>query len=449
MSYTNEIFYLIIPVLFTIYWIIPSKFHSCQNGLMVVVSCWIYSLWNSVFLLALFWVILSSYAGGRFLEKEGNFKPLKHLIIFITVLPFFFIKYGKASVLIPVGISYYTLQALGYLFDVSRKQIRAEKSLIDYTLFISFFSAITSGPISKADSLLPQIKTKHVFDYEKCKIGMKFFVWGLFMKVVVADHISSYVDIVYGNFQNFSGADCMLACFFYSFQIYADFAGYSMMAVGTSKVLGYDLINNFSRPYLASSITDFWRRWHISLTNWLKSYVYIAIGGNRCSRIRNYTNIIITFLVSGLFHGAYLSFIFWGLIHGIAQIIEKYVHSNYKKGWMSVSWVMLARIIAVFCFVSFAWVFFRLSTIHDAVGFIRHFSQLGTFNLHIIDLSSMATIAMGIMLIILREIKDEFMDVKLSNHITTASRWCFYLFLCSSILALGKLDSESFIYAAF
>ena len=222
-----------------------------------------------------------------------------------------------------------------------------------------------------------------------------------------------------------------------------------MMAVGASKVLGYDLINNFSRPYLAPSITAFWRRWHISLTNWLKSYVYIAMGGNRCSRIRNYTNIIITFLVSGLFHGANMSFIFWGGIHGVAQIIEKYVRCNYRKGWMSVSWVMLARIIAVFSFVSLAWVFFRLSTIHDAVGFIRHFSQLGTLNMHIIDLSSMATIAMGIMLILLREIKDEYMDVKLSNHIATASRWCFYLFLCSSILALGKLDSENFIYVAF
>lgn len=190
-------------------------------------------------------------------------------------------------------------------------------------LFVSFFPQIMSGPISKAKDLLPQIKTCRKFDATMATQGLKWFVWGLFLKVMMADRLGMYVDKVLDNYIFNSGTSCLLAVVYYSFQIYGDFAGYSFMAMGVGKLMGFNLINNFQRPYLSTSITDFWRRWHISLSTWLKDYVYIPLGGSRCSKGRNYWNIFVTFLVSGIWHGANWTFIFWGILHGMFQVIEK------------------------------------------------------------------------------------------------------------------------------
>ena len=195
---------------------------------------------------------------------------------------------------IPVGISFFTFQALGYYLDVYHKRIPAEKSLVDYLLFVSFFPQIASGPISKASELLPQIKALEPFSYAKASRGCRYFLWGLFLKIAVADRAGLYVALVLDHYGSFSGLNCLLAAFMYSIQIYADFAGYSFMAIGVAKLLGFDLINNFNHPYFSMSVTDFWRRWHISLSRWLKDYVYIPLGGNRCSKIRNYLNIMLT-----------------------------------------------------------------------------------------------------------------------------------------------------------
>ena len=247
---------------------------------------------------------------------------------------------------------FYTFQSLGYLFDVYYKKERAEKSFFDYALFVSFFPQVFSGPISKAGELLPQIKQKRTFKYEQGVQGLKFLLWGMFLKLVLADMIGLYVDKVVADYAMYNGTTCILSAFFCSFQIYGDFAGYSLMAVGVAKTMGFDLINNFNRPFFSVSITDFWRRWHISLSRWLKDYVYIPMGGSRCSKLRNYWNIFVTFLVSGIWHGANWTFIVWGIIHGVVQIIEKALGINNKE---SKGVMRLLRIVATFIIFTIAY----------------------------------------------------------------------------------------------
>lgn len=211
---------------------------------------------------------------------------------------------------IPIGISFFSFQAIGYLVDVYKQRVPMERNFIDYALFVSFFPQIMSGPISRASDLLPQIKNKRTFNEAKAVQGLKWLLWGMFLKTVMADRLGLYVDSVYNNFQYQSGFSCLVASFMYTMQIYGDFAGYSLMAIGVGRLLGFDLVNNFNHPYFATSITEFWKRWHISLTRWLTTYIYIGLGGNRCSKIRQYWNIMITFLVSGVWHGANWTFIF-------------------------------------------------------------------------------------------------------------------------------------------
>ena len=233
---------------------------------------------------------------------------------------------------VPIGISFFSFQAYGYLADVYYRRTDCERNLRDYALFISFFPQIASGPISKAKDLLPQIKSLKTFDADKATQGLKLLLWGLFLKVVLADRLGLYVDSIYDNYTYQTGFSLFVASLCYSLQIYGDFAGYSLMAIGVAKVLGFDLINNFNRPYFATSITDFWHRWHISLSIWLRDYVYIPLGGSRCSKLRTYWNIFATFLVSGIWHGANWTFIIWGIIHGVAQIAEKALRLQKYEG---------------------------------------------------------------------------------------------------------------------
>ena len=218
-------------------------------------------------------------------------------------------KILEINIISSIGISFYTFQALGYMLDVYHKRIQCERNWWNYMLFVCFFPQILSGPISKASDLLPQIKSERKFDYGFAVEGLRYLLWGMFLKVAFADRLALYVNPVLDNYSDYSGVSIFMACTFYSLQIYGDFAGYSLMAIGVARLMGFDLINNFNRPYLAASITEFWKRWHISLTRWLTTHVYIAMGGNRCSKVRQYINIMTTFLVSGIWHGANWTFI--------------------------------------------------------------------------------------------------------------------------------------------
>lgn len=427
--------------------------------------------------LVLLGVTLITYFGGLFLQlkvgskvTENNEKKrqrrLAWLFAFLGLLPLLIFKYynflnnsisdGLEAMglqfslpglnwAVPVGISFFSFQAVGYMLDVYHGRINAEKNLTDFVLFVSFFPQIASGPISKADELLPQIKNAKVFHYNKAVSGLKYLLWGMFLKVVLADRAGIYVDTVFGAYDKFSGAGCALASVLYSIQIYADFAGYSLMAVGIAKTLGFDLINNFKRPYFATSVSEFWKRWHISLTRWLTQQVYIPLGGSRCSKIRNYWNILVTFLVSGIWHGANWTFIVWGGIHGIFQIFEKALGWNKKE---SKGIVKALRIFFTFAIVTVAWVIFRSPSISDALGLIgRYASANGMF---IADIQTLIHIAIALVPLLLFEFGKEYFP-KLYGKIRsyTMIRWTVYLAVLAIIVLIGVHDGSSFIYVSF
>ena len=349
---------------------------------------------------------------------------------------------------VPVGISFFTFQAVGYMLDVYHGRIKAEKNLLDYMLFVSFFPQVTSGPISTAEDLMPQIKATHTFDYEQGKQGLKQLLWGMFIKVVIADRLGLFVDTVYANYIHYSGATCFVASVFYTLQIYCDFAGYSLMAIGVARTLGFNLIDNFRRPYLAVSITDFWKRWHISLTRWLTRQVYIPLGGSRCSKPRTYWNILVTFLVSGIWHGANWTFIFWGVMHGVLQIIEKALGWQKYEGkhWA----VRTVRIAVTFLLVSFAWVFFRMPNVSDAFSVIgRMFSDVGIPSLSDLGPAGIIIIAMALPILAFKDFREEFFPSKFRILEKKVIRWIAYVSLFCMILLFGVLDGGQFIYVSF
>lgn len=349
---------------------------------------------------------------------------------------------------IPVGISFFTFQAVGYMLDVYHGRVKAEKNLLDYVLFVSFFPQVTSGPISTAEDLMPQIKATHRFDYEQGKQGLKQLLWGMFIKLVIADRLGLFVDTVYANYIHYNGTTCFLASVFYTLQIYCDFAGYSLMAIGIARTLGFNLIDNFRRPYLATSITDFWKRWHISLTRWLTRQVYIPLGGSRCSKVRTYWNIFVTFLVSGIWHGANWTFIVWGCMHGIIQIIEKALGWQKYEGH---NWaVKVVRICITFFIVNIAWIFFRMPDIASASNVVgKIFTDFGALDLSGLDIFAKLILAVGVVILVFKDVKDEFMPTKFVFLQKGFFRWSIYIALFAMILTLGVLDSGQFIYVNF
>lgn len=477
MTFNSFSFWLVFPLIFGIYWLIPAKWNQWRKVFLIVVSYLLYMNWKPTFALVLLAITLVTYGGGDMIDKQAvNSEELKDkssrrkrliwLFAVMSLLPLLVFKYYNFvnesiwSLLsslglryelhglnwaIPVGISFFTFQAVGYLFDVYYQRIKAEKSIVDYTLFVCFFPQIFSGPISKANELLPQIKEEHKFNYQQGVQGLKFLLWGMFLKLVLADRLGLYVDKVAANYDMYSGGTCVLSAIFYSLQIYGDFAGYSLMAIGVAKTLGFNLINNFNRPYFSVSITDFWRRWHISLSRWLKDYVYIPLGGSRCSKLRNYWNIFVTFLVSGIWHGANWTFIVWGLIHGFAQIIEKALGWNNKE---SKGVVKLLRIVGTFVLVTVAWIFFRMPTLSDAVLFIKHgVTDFGSPE--VLSITNFAIYLMAIALVVFKETREEFFPSKLRFLNNRYVRWAEYVVVFSLILLCGALDSGSFIYGSF
>lgn len=351
---------------------------------------------------------------------------------------------------VPIGISFFTFQALGYLFDVYHQRIQAERSFMTYALFVGFFPSIVAGPINKASLVIPQLKAmRPAFDYAKAVEGLKMLLWGMFMKVVVADRVALYVDTVFPNYMHYTGFTCFVASLLYTIQIYADFAGYSLMALGVGKTLGFELTENFRRPYFAVSVTDFWRRWHISLSTWLKDYVYIPLGGSRCSKVRNYWNIFVTFLVSGVWHGANWTFIIWGIWHGLFQIIEKALgQQNCEYGWMG----RTVKTVVTFLLVNFAWIFFRMPTLSDACKMIaRIFDASLPLSLYVSGFTSLAFVLFGVTMLLVKDAIDEFFPdrFKLYDNKYASIRWSAYILTMVIILLAGVFGADQFIYANF
>lgn len=476
MIFNSFNFIVFFPLIFLLYYAIPAKWHVLRNWFLLLVSYALYIKWKPVFALLLLGVSLITFYGGRLLElKDGETKRRKRLVwlfVFLGLLPLLLFKYynflndsisaGLESVgvhfslpglnwAVPMGISFFTFQSIGYMLDVYHGRIKAERNITVYLLFVSFFPSIVAGPINKASLVIPQINSlRKNFDYEKAVDGLRMLLWGMFMKVVVADRVALYVDTILPNYVNYTGLSCFLASILYTVQIYADFAGYSLMAIGVGKTLGFELTENFRRPYFAISITDFWRRWHISLSTWLKDYVYIPLGGSRCSKFRNYWNIFVTFLVSGIWHGANWTFIVWGCVHGICQILEKSLGIQKLSG--TNKWAKAGRIVLILLIINFAWIIFRMPTLSDALGVIRRIFDFSLpMTVYVRSISTMALIAMGVIILFVKDFTDEFMPGRFvffyNKH--RFVRWTSYCIVLTMIMLFGVFGADQFIYANF
>ena len=442
------------------------------NYLLIAISYGLYIKWNPVFPLVLLWVTVVTYWSALQIAKNQAFGKRKYLVwsgIVLASLPLIVFKYynfisntleellSKVNITVglpglnwamPLGISFFTFQAIGYLVDVYLQRIKAEHNWWDYMLFVSFFPQIASGPISKARDLLPQIKSKRELNYEQAVQGLKWILWGMFMKVVMADRIGIYVDTIFDNYEYQSGLSCWIGSMLYTLQIYGDFAGYSFMAVGVGELMGFELVNNFRRPYFSQSITEFWHRWHISLSTWLKDYVYIPLGGSHCSKIRNYWNIFVTFLVSGIWHGANWTFIVWGMLHGLFQIVEKMLGLNKVS---STGIRKCLRVGVTFLLVDIAWIFFRMPSLENALRMIiRMFTDAST-SLAQITPSMMIFCILSVTIVIIKDLLDEFLPRRYSlfHNQYRVVRWSIYMILLCMILTCGVFDASQFIYVNF
>ncbi len=468
MLFNSFLFWLVFPVIFAIYWLIPNSLLAVRRFYLILASYLLYLNWNPAYALLLAGITLITWWGGRQFGNSGNRrKNLLILVVLFTLLPLFVFKYYNFLITsvnellsavglrfeltglnwaIPMGISFFTFQSLSYVWDVWYGKTKPVKSLVEYALFICFFPQITSGPISKANELIPQIRKLRSFDYARAVQGLRHILWGTFLKVVVADRLGIFVDTVYANWFHYGGLANFWASVFYTIQIYADFAGYSLLAIGIARLLGFELINNFQRPYFSVSITDFWRRWHISLSRWLRDYVFIPLGGSRCSKFRIYLNIFVTFLVSGIWHGANWTFILWGIFHGLFQIIEK--HLGFGKS-NAVGVKRLCRIVLTFVLVNLTWILFRLPTVSDALGVIGKIVMFESGTMAKFSNTNMVCYAMGIGLLLFKEIREEFFPDSIRWLNTKWGKWLTYVILMVLILTIGALDSGSFIYVNF
>lgn len=404
----NTVQYLIfLPIVVLIYYILPQKVRYVW---LLGASCYFYMQWNKMYILLLLFCTAVTYTGGLLIEhyknahkghnekRRDNKKLCLIVCIVLNLGILFFYKYFSwgvsmlnrmlssvhageitwgMSILLPVGISFYVLQSLGYLIDVYRGDIYAEKNFIRYALFVSFFPQLVAGPIERSKNLLVQLHEAHDFQYENVRKGAILILYGLFLKVVIADRAAIVVNTVYEDSAGYPGFFILIATVLFSIQIYCDFYGYSTIARGSALLMGIRLMDNFDAPYYARSVREFWRRWHISLSGWFRDYLYIPLGGSRKGTVRKECNRMVVFAVSGLWHGASLSFLFWGLLNGMGQVVEDLAENIKKRfGNHYMQKVVcfsrkLCQTLCTFGFVTFAWMFFRASGLKDAFLILR------------------------------------------------------------------------------
>jgi len=352
--------------------------------------------------------------------------------------------------LLPVGISFYTFQTLSYTLDVYKGEQEPEYHFGRFALFVSFFPQLVAGPIERSQRLIPQFRRVTSFDYNRLKEGTMLMLWGFAKKVIVADRVSEYVNLVYNNPGDYYGMHIVIGSIFFAFQIYCDFSGYSDIAIGTARIMGYDLMTNFRRPYFADSVRDFWRRWHISLSTWFRDYVYIPLGGNRASKQRWLTNIFLTFLISGLWHGANWTFVVWGALHGIYQLIEILLVGRQEPTKDPLKKV--GKVLITFVLVVFAWMFFRANNITDAFVLISDLFKSTSGSLNLFTYSVDFTIAFASIILLLGvEFLNERYDFiqNVRYKLPSLVKWFVFFFLIILIILFGKWNESDFLYFQF
>ncbi len=349
------------------------------------------------------------------------------------------------DVLLPVGISFYTFQSLSYTIDVYKGEKAPERNFFTFALYVSFFPQLVAGPIERATCLLPQFNSFKKVNYSNLSTGARLILLGFFKKIVIADNLAIYVDHIYKNPESFKGLSLLLAIYFFAFQIYCDFSGYSDIAIGCSRLLGIDLMINFKRPYFARSFKDFWSRWHISLSTWFRDYLYIPLGGNKATLKRIYGNLIIVFIISGLWHGASWTFVFWGGLHGVFLCLER-LYNQFK---INLRIPKIIKVLFIFHVIVFAWVFFRAASISDALVIFKNLFDWGWYIPEVSAFPVKRMIQMLIVLLIIDFCSENTKTIEYFKNIKRGTRWGLYYIILLLILFYGKFDSQSFIYFQF
>lgn len=463
MMFNSFGFVLFFSILLLVILIFEKTSYSIKGrNIILLIASFIYYLifnWKCFFIL--FLLIASTYIcsikiDNKIFAKIGIAMPI--IILFVFKYYNFFIgsftgDNDLINLILPVGLSFYTFRCLSYLFDVKKGKIKVEKNVVYFSLYIAYFPEIVAGPISRSQKLIPQFKEKKKLNLDNLSEGLQIYLIGLFKKIVLADNINTFVSTVYANPNIYSSLTILLCVIAYSIEIYMDFSGYSDMAIGCSKMLGFDIDKNFNLPYMSKNVSEFWHRWHISLSTWLSDYIYIPLGGNRKGKIRQYINLLITMVIAGLWHGANWTFACWGLINGFALVMHKIITNSYRKINNVVCSVQLCgdttvSIITTFFFISLTWVPFRADSISNAIEVIRKlFSFSG-------GISYMSTWSIFAILVVL--VSSVFAYKKnngqsyypIQDLSTTKGLFILFLFV-GLIIGLANTGSNPFIYAAF
>lgn len=494
MLFNSFHFLLFFPIVVLIYFVIPKKTRYIW---LLFASYYFYMSWNAKYALLIALSTGITWVSGLLLEKASSIRQKKWTVAlsFLSNLGIlFFFKYfdfainnlnrilshmglelinNPFDIVLPVGISFYTFQALSYTMDVYRGEIAAEKNPLRYALFVSFFPQLVAGPIERSENLLSQLKEidhKKVFHYESIVSGLYMMIWGLFQKMVIADRISIMVDHVFENAYAYGTFELFLAALGFAIQIYCDFNGYSTIAIGAARVMGFSLMDNFNTPYFATSISDFWHRWHISLSTWFRDYLYIPLGGNRCSKLKKYRNIMITFLTSGLWHGASWSFVVWGGLHGLYQIIGDILKPVKQKlirfGKVNTDnfSYRFGQIVVTFFLTTITWIFFRAGSLTEALYFIRRlFTKWNPWvlfdeSLYTLGLDRVEAniLIVSVVVLLLVDLLKYCRNMEFSAFLMKQNlwfRWLAALALIVAVLVYGEygvnFDSAQFIYFNF
>ncbi len=481
MLFNSFQFFVFFPIVTLAYFVLP---HRLRWVWLLAASCYFYMVFVPVYILILFFTIAVDYAAGILIEKaEGRTKRLlltASILGNIGVLAFFkyfnFFETNLAAlaaaldwnyplqlltVALPLGLSFHTFRSMSYTIEVYRGNFHAERHPGLFALYVMFYPELVAGPIERPQNLLPQFRERHAFDYERVTDGLMLMAWGFFKKLVIADRLADFVNPIYNQPAGYPGVALALATILFAYQIYCDFSGYSDIATGAAQVMGFKLMRNFDRPYFAGSIADFWRRWHISLSTWFRDYLYVPLGGNRVNKWRWQLNLFLTFLVSGLWHGANWTFVAWGALHGLYLLLSIWTSGIRMRIARvlgvdsSLSLVGPLQTVATFSLVSLAWIFFRANTIQDAFLIIQHIfsasgysSTIGEALLTYLNMSKVGIVSLIFLTTV--ELFQSRGSIRVMIRQQPAwFRWAGYYLLVMSILLLGKFSDQRFIYFQF
>jgi alginate O-acetyltransferase complex protein AlgI len=479
MLFNSIDFAIFLPIVFILYWFATDKNLKLQNFLIVVASYLFYGWWDWRFLSLILFSTLIDYSIGIRLSKEENISKRK-ILLWISILVnlgflgffkyynFFldnfitaFSLFGSPinvqglNIVLPVGISFYTFQTLSYTIDVYKRKLKPTKDFIAFTAFVSFFPQLVAGPIERATNLLPQFYKKRVFEYHRAVDGLRQILWGLFKKIVIADNSAQIANEIFNNSTDYSGSTLVLGAFFFTFQIYGDFSGYSDIAIGTSRLFGFNLKQNFAFPYFSRDIAEFWRRWHISLSTWFRDYLYIPLGGSRGGTWMKLRNTFVIFIVSGFWHGANWTFIVWGALNAIyflplLLLKKNRVNTNIvAQGKYLPTLKEIFNMLTTFALTVLAWVFFRAENIGHAWSYLSTIFSKSLFTIPYY--SGMKTPILLILFFIIIEWlgrESDYAIENIKNKFNLITRWSFYLILII-LIGLYKGENQQFIYFQF